>query len=183
MKRSDPLFHRIVAVWSALGRRAEAEAQKGARGGNGRDADVDLDADLDADLDPEADELFVWTEGGLLLFTLLRVLLRNPDATSLETLNKEIAAALSELALLAGLDDEAVVAGMDLVSSPDAAFDVELAFLAAFNEHLMMRHQERLRFVDGTSIELAKLGLAANLTSNFAAGIDLDDAQTEVSAS
>ena len=183
MKRSDSLLQTIIATWRALASRAEGEALKSHRGARGRDPGGDVDTDLDVALDVDVDDLFVCTEGGLLLFTLLRVLLRNPEAAGREALSQEVATALRELATRAGLDAAVVVADGEASS----LLDVELLFLAAFNEHLMMRHQERLRFVDGTSIELAKLGLAANLTANLTADlpadVDLDDAQAEAPAS
>ncbi len=172
MKRSDPLYQRIVATWRALGRRAEAEARQSQAT---TEPESDLEVDLDSTDAAADDDLFAWTEGGLLLFTLLRILLRNEDATSIDALGDEIHQALTELVERAGVNGYAsVVAG-----AGDLAADEELVFLAAFNEHLMMRHQERVRILDSERIDVAKLGLAetltASLTANIAAGVDVGD--------
>jgi hypothetical protein len=173
MKRSDLLFQRIVATWRALGRRAEVEARRFQDEGQVPETDaepaIDDDVTDEADLGPENDDLVVWTEGGLLLFTLLRILLRSIDPDTLETLGKEISDALAELTGRAGINGYGTVAADDGAITSDLAMDDELMFLAAFNEDLMMRHQERVRIVDQDRIELAKLGVAETLSANLQA--------------
>jgi hypothetical protein len=160
MKRSDPTYIRIVAMWTALGRLAEVEAR----------AQPDRDCP-----DGEFDELLAWTEGGLLLFTLVRVLVRMAGEALSDALKGDISAALTELGERAGLaKTEGATADASNIATALSADD-ELAFLAALNEYLMAHHQERLRFVEGDHIALSKLGIAATLVP----GIDMEEPQAE----
>ncbi len=126
--RTDPLYRQILETWLQIGRR--------------------LEADGGAD-----DDDFAWVHGGLLLFTLLRVLLRDPRATT-EAVRAEIETTLSELR---GRVNGATTQG----GAPPT--DAELGFLSAFNDYLMTRHDERLRLTSDGGLELAHLELGDRL--------------------
>jgi hypothetical protein len=128
MLRTDPLYGQIVLTWEQIRRRLDT--------GSGFD-----------------DDDFAWVDGGLLLFTLLRVLLRDPRAAS-EAVRREIATTLDDLG--ARIDGAPTRGG----GLPDEA---ELGFLSAFNDYLMARHDERVRIEEGGGLSLAALALGDRL--------------------
>ena len=128
MQRTDPLYGQIVDTWDQIRRRVESD------GGAG-------------------DDDFAWVHGGMLLFTLLRVLLREAQAPS-DALRAEIATTLADLS--ARVDG---VATMPLQPPAEA----ELGFLSAFNDFLMARHEERVRLEANGGLALARLTLGDRL--------------------
>lgn len=126
--RTDPLYAQIVETWDQIRRRVEAE------GG------------------AEADD-FAWVHGGMLLFTLLRLLLSDPRAAS-DAVRAEILATLTDLR---GRVDGATT------QAAYALPDVELSFLSAFNDYLMARHDQRLRFDTDGSLTLVQMALGDRL--------------------
>ena len=132
MLRTDPLYGQIVLTWDQIRHRLDTQ------GGFG-------------------DDDFAWVHGGMLLFTLLRVLLREPNGPS-EAVRGEILATLRDLR---GRVDGAATLGSPLRD------DAELAFLSAFNDFLMARHDERVRLEAEGALLLAPLALGDRLRVTF----------------
>lgn len=130
LRRDDPLYARIVETWDLLWRCAEADLQA-------------------------PDDGYAWVHGGLLLFTLLRILLRAPGAEVPDAIRADVQGALADL--------RGRVNGTAEGASRRERADYELAFLGAFNEYLMVRHDERLRLGADGSLTLGTLGLGQRL--------------------
>jgi len=126
--RTDPLYAQIVETWDQIRRRVEADG--------GADADD-----------------FAWVHGGMLLFTLLRLLLLDARAAS-DSVRSEILATLTDL--------RGRVNGTASQGSYTLP-DVELSFLSAFNDYLMARHDQRLRFDTDGGLTLVQMALGDRL--------------------